>query len=120
MNIHDQLTIREKRTFVARLKCSCGKGEYQHDTNNTCEDIFGTFFAAMNNETVKLKHKCTACGDIKEFVNSYPLSLEFEIGIDAQKEDIVKYCSKQFHDKLKPDLQTLGYIYKEDIEETEN
>lgn len=110
MKLTERVSLKEKRSFIARLNCSCGRGEYRYDLDNACTDLFGTFFNAMNNQKeTKYKHKCTVCGDTKEFVVRYPLEETFDIGIDCPKEKIVEFVSKHFAEKMHEDLKSLGY-----------
>lgn len=108
--LKELVAIKEKRTFITRMYCvnpDCD-GEYKYDSENQFGDIFGSLFQAANDKPYTYKHMCSKCGDIKEFVNMYPLTTEYEIGIDTSNEIIANFIANDVHQKMKSDLELLG------------
>lgn len=123
--IHDGLSIKQKQTFNVRLYCKCG-GEYTYDYNTSgYGDLFG---AMLNNiqrekgqteEKYKYVHKCDKCGDVKKFVNIYPLGRDYEVGILTPHDMIVEHISKDMGEIIKEDIHTLEFDITPEFEDME-
>jgi hypothetical protein len=60
-------TRAEVKTFNVYAECLCG-GKY----NFTCVILDNNGTTDLSDDTLKYKHECDVCGDIKEFEKKYP------------------------------------------------
>lgn len=108
-NIKDLITINEKRTFLTRMFCNnpdCD-GEYKYCSTNQFSDIFSSFLTPEDKK-ITYEHSCSKCGDKKEFTNIYPMTTEYEIGIEASNDTIATFIGNDIQKKIQPDLDILG------------
>jgi hypothetical protein len=108
-SIKDLIAIKEKRTFLTRMSCNNPKcdGEYKYCSTNQFSDIFSSFFPSENKK-ITYEHSCSKCGDKKEFTNIYPMTTEYEIGIDVSNDAIATFIGNDIQKKIQPDLDILG------------
>jgi hypothetical protein len=108
-NIKDLIAIKEKRTFLTRMSCNNPKcdGEYKYCSTNQFSDIFSSFFSSENKK-ITYEHSCDKCGDKKEFTNIYPMTTEYEIGIEASNDAIATFIGNDIQKRIQPDLDILG------------